>query len=512
MAKKAGDLYVDIKGNTKPIQDDLTRLDQKVKNLGGGAYGGGASGLRNLNQQLFYIQQNAQVVINSFGQVFATANQWKQLGISAERSRMALTGLAGGAQEASRWIEAVNRGARGSLTEGEAAVNAYRLMRFGLADTAKEAQNFIDVVSKVAMINPQLGGTEEAINQIQLTLSNMSYMRLDQLGISAGTVRERVQELKDEIAGLSSEDAFRMAVMEQLGEQADMLGDEFVQLDDATQRLNARWRDFKEDAGLRVAEGFEAIAESVEGLIDSLETLGAKEFVIQLGLSIGQNLGLMDEEGREEIEVWRELFSNPQALLAFIDPKLFYASQNAQSVARGMFGYVGDTRDWIMGGGTQAPGLPPTPPLGIASSRYWWQPPGLGQGAYGRDKGPGFQTMSFDAMIRAGYSPEDIAGWERLLAGRTDIGIDYPWARIAGPENFRGMRAAGYTSPEVQAWQQQYAMSMANAYWGTDTVPPETLRRLQTQNAARDRFTGNRNFMQALIPTLFGGGGTLGMD
>lgn len=310
---------------------------------------------QNLNKDLFYLQQNVTAVANAFGTVFTKANEWAQMGLGAERSKIAFSGLAGDSETAAKWIEAINEGARGSLTEGESAALGYRLMRFGLADTEKEAEKFIDTVSKIALINPQLGSTDEAINQIQLTLSNMSYMRLDQLGISAGTVRKRVAELKNEIEGLSTEDAFRMAVLEQLNEQADLLGDNVIDMDDAMLRFNARWRTFKEDAGLKIATGFEAIAEGAEGLLDALNKLGAKEFIIQLGLSVGQNLGILDEEGREEFDVWRQLLSNPKALMGWIDPKLFYAAENFEGAVNFVGGLFGG------GGGRPSPRFPELP-------------------------------------------------------------------------------------------------------------------------------------------------------
>lgn len=494
----------------KEFVRQMDAAERSTEGLTKAASGSGRwGGFKQLNQDLFYVTQNAKLMYDTFSQVFRQANEWAQIGIGAERSKIALTGLAGSAESAAQWIEAVNAGAHGALTEGEAAANAYRLMRFGLADTAEEAQKFIDTVSKVALVNPQLGGTEEAINQIQLTLSNMSFMRLDQLGISAGVVRRRMQELKDEFAGLETEDAFRMAVMEQLNEQADLLGDNIVEMDDAMQRFNARWRNFKEDAGLRIAEGFEAIAETAEGLEATLERLGRKEFIVRFG-----------------VEFFREMGA-PKWMQDFYRVATTMGQSGGLYTGAMMGAAIAPQVQWVMGG-LQSLGLVGPPDInqtittvqhpswmnqaGVKDSRYWWQPPGLGQGVYGRGKGPGFQTISFDAMIRAGYSSEDIANWERLIQGQAGIGIDYPWARIAGPENFRGMRAAGYTSPEVQSWQQQYMDALFTAYIGADQPPPGTLRRLQAQNVAQDRFQGNRDFMQALIPTLFGGGGTLGLN
>jgi hypothetical protein len=218
--------------------------------------------------------QSAQMVGTAFRQVFSTADQWAEIGISAERSKLALQSLVGVGRDYTDMIDAVQAGTRGAVTEGEAAAQAYQLMRFGLADSATEMQKFMDTVSKVAAANPRLGGTSEAITQISLTLSNMSFMRLDQLGISAGEVRQRMAALKQETAGLSTEEAFQTAVMEELTEQANALGDGILKVNDAQQRFEARWRGFKEGLGLEIAEGFEGAATAAEDFNAVLNKIG----------------------------------------------------------------------------------------------------------------------------------------------------------------------------------------------------------------------------------------------
>lgn len=297
----------------KEFTRQMDAATQSTERLGQTAAGGGRwGGFKQAAQDLFFMGQSAMMVANQFSAMLGKVNELAQIGIGAERAKLALTALAGSAEQASVWIEAVNKGAHGALTEGEAAAQAYRLMRFGLADTAEEAQRFIDVVSKIALINPQLGGTEEAISQIQLTLSNMSFMRLDQLGISAGQVRKRMEELKQTTAALSNEEAFRIAVMEQLGKQADMLGDDFVELDNAQKRVAAWWRGFKEDVGLRAAQGLEGLAEGVLGLYDALNKLGAQEFTVRLTVAVGyQILGDLGKQiakaADERVEARRQI-------------------------------------------------------------------------------------------------------------------------------------------------------------------------------------------------------------
>jgi hypothetical protein len=237
------------------------------------------SGFSKAAADLAHLGQSAQFLYQTFSGVFRQANEWAQVGLSAERNKIAFQSLAGSADEYAAKIKAITDATRGMVTEGEAAGTAYRLQRFGLADTADEMERFMRTVSIVSAINPQLGGTAEAINQIQLTLSNMSFMRLDQLGVSAGQVRARMAELKAEAKGLSDEQAFQTAVMEQLDQQASAVGDSILEMNDASERFAARWRGFKEDWGLKIATGFEAIAQSAEGAAAAIKKVGWADFI-----------------------------------------------------------------------------------------------------------------------------------------------------------------------------------------------------------------------------------------
>lgn len=254
-----------------------TQATEKFSRAASGASGGG--GWRQMATDLAHIGQSAQFLYQTFSGVFQQANQWAQVGISAARNEMAFRSLAGSADDYRAKIDAITRATRGMVTEGEAAGTAYRLQRFGLAETADEMERFMRTVTIVSAVNPQLGGTAEAINQIQLTLSNMSYMRLDQLGVSAGQVRARMAELKAETKGLSDEQAFQTAVMEQLEQQANAVGDGILEINDAQERMQARWRGFKEGWGLKIAQGFDAIAGSAEGAADAIDKVGLVKFV-----------------------------------------------------------------------------------------------------------------------------------------------------------------------------------------------------------------------------------------
>jgi hypothetical protein len=295
----------DFSGKLKRYQTEIQGAEKATASFANSAKSGG--GLRQFNEQLHYTLQNAQQLYTAFNTVFSTADQWAQMGIGAERSKIALRGIT---DESEKYIDAIQRGTMGAVTQGEAAAQAYRLIRFGLVDSVESAEKFIHTMSVVAAINPQLGGTGEAINQIQLTLSNMSFMRLDQLGISAGQVRKRMAELKEETAGLSNEQAFQTAVMEQLTAQAEATGDSILGISDAQDRFRTRIRGFKEDIGLSIAEGFEGAAVAGESLIGIWEYF--ETHPLQINLQVGGKTAVDWAYAESKLNVLGQEFSPSQ--------------------------------------------------------------------------------------------------------------------------------------------------------------------------------------------------------
>ena len=220
-------------------QDDFSRtlrsFDQQMNsaanasaklNQAGQAAG---RGWRESAQSFYFAAQSAQMLAGAVTGVFRTAEGLAVMGREAKNADIALTALAGSGAQADKWTEAIRRGMAGTVTEAEAARHAYQLMRFELAKTPEEAEKFSRMIAIISKANPRLGDTSEAIAQISLTISNMSYMRLDQLGLRAGTILEEVARLRKEFKGMSEEEAFSTAVTEGLKEQADMIGSSILE-------------------------------------------------------------------------------------------------------------------------------------------------------------------------------------------------------------------------------------------------------------------------------------------
>jgi len=245
----------------------------------------GSRSVLDMAQNLFYLGNSAKIVYGAFQQVLGTAQEWARMGAQTERSAYALRVYAGSAEEAEKWTRAIQTAMRGTVTEGEAAAQAYMLMKFGLADSAEAAGEFARMLSVVAAANPQLGGTENALSQIQLTLANMSFMRLDQLGLSVDQVKRRMEELQRAMPGLSREAAFQEAVIEGLKEQADKLGEGMANVTLKQDQLNARSREFKERFGKTVNEALETGAGAALDLYDALVLLTSEPWTVVVNIA-----------------------------------------------------------------------------------------------------------------------------------------------------------------------------------------------------------------------------------
>ena len=278
-------------GNLAPLRRDLQTAERElssfartVSGTGTGAGTGSLAGatttantffnrLRSGAQDIFFMTNAASQMYAAFSKPFRAADDLAQMGFAAERARIALTNMLGSAAEYDRWMRAIKTSTHGTISEMEAAGLAYQSLRLGLATTADEAQEFIRVATIIGAASPQLSGTADAISEISLTIANMSWRRLDQLGLSVSEVKARMEELMDLNANLTQEEAFQQAVMEGLTEQANMLGDELIEVGAATQRWKVFWNELKTDIGWKIGEGFDGAIIAAESLYEILRVM-----------------------------------------------------------------------------------------------------------------------------------------------------------------------------------------------------------------------------------------------
>jgi hypothetical protein len=139
----------------------------------------------------------------------------------------------------------------GMVADTDLIMAANRNISMGLAQTGDEAAN----LAKIAVT---LGGAmgkdaTMAMEEFSLMLANQSIPRLDTFGISAGKVKTRIKELRDENKDMTRETAFMTAVMEQAEVSMKRLGDE-IPVDGFTQ-FEVQVKNLTDDLKVLIAEG-----------------------------------------------------------------------------------------------------------------------------------------------------------------------------------------------------------------------------------------------------------------
>jgi len=106
----------------------------------------------------------------------------------------------------------LRKATQGTRSDMELMASAGDFMSLGLAKTSEE----------VVRLTTVAGALNMDMNQLVLTLANQTTQRFDQLGVSVDGFEEKVKSLK--AAGLSANDAFKEAFLQQAEEQVRKVG------------------------------------------------------------------------------------------------------------------------------------------------------------------------------------------------------------------------------------------------------------------------------------------------
>lgn len=157
------------------------------------------------------------------------------------------------------------RGAtRSMVADSDLMQAANKFMSMGLAGTQEEAARLAEMATQLGMAMGVDATT--AMEDFALMLANQSIPRLDTFGISSGTVRERINELMAETEGLTREQAFMQAVMEQGTITMDKVGE---QSENAGARM-AMLRASIDNAKLAIGQAFLPVFEQLLGGLANL--------------------------------------------------------------------------------------------------------------------------------------------------------------------------------------------------------------------------------------------------
>lgn len=220
-------------------------------------------------QRLNLAWKAAQASVTAAGVAFLkNVPAMVEQGNAINRSKDALVGYAGSANQAQLAIEAAQRATNFSITEFEAATNASRLYSMGLVDNAAE-------VEKLTKLATTLGGAlgkeaGPALEEFSLLLANQSIQRLDTFGISSAEVRARMAELAVETGNTDREFLFMTATLEIAERQMNALSEAGFTATDNVSRLKAVARQAKEEFMGWLADGLMPVIDGLFGLADAV--------------------------------------------------------------------------------------------------------------------------------------------------------------------------------------------------------------------------------------------------
>jgi hypothetical protein len=149
-------------------------------------------------------------------QIFNYAKEIAALDTSVSRASKAFEIMSGSANEAEKRLRAIQSASGGTVTEFQAIQIANQATSLGLAKTSGEFEKLTRAARAVTFVSPVIHDVQSAISELALASSNLSFRRLDQLGLSVTEVKTRMSELKAANSGLDDSQAFLAASVDAL--------------------------------------------------------------------------------------------------------------------------------------------------------------------------------------------------------------------------------------------------------------------------------------------------------
>jgi hypothetical protein len=184
------------------------------------------------------------MVVRQLGQALTSS---LELGTGVRRTSEAFTVLSGGAANAADKLAAVQNASGGAIDKLQAMQIANKSAALGLANTASELSR----VTRFATIAGRIMGMDTAatLDNIAMAASNLSFRRLDQMGISA----EKTKKIFNELKGSMDESQAFLEAMLRVGEETFAgLNNSAVTAASGVEMLKTRLADLKQQAAERI--------------------------------------------------------------------------------------------------------------------------------------------------------------------------------------------------------------------------------------------------------------------
>ena len=173
----------------------------------------------------------------------------------------------------------------GMVSDAELVSGAADFMALGLAKTHEEVVRLSTVAGALGM----------NMNQLVLTLTNQTTMRFDALGVSVDGFKEKVESLKE--AGMSAEEAFTEAFLQQAEEQIERVGSKAETSAGKIATMESAFKNLGDAVKLTMADSLDGFSELVGNLATNMTenvVVGAEFQTVIEGLKGAVKGGLID--------------------------------------------------------------------------------------------------------------------------------------------------------------------------------------------------------------------------
>lgn len=243
--------------------ENITAVSKKMAIGGGVAFGALALGIKGVTQEAMQaerVTQTFMAMTKSIGTDVPTA------------------------------IDGLRKATRGLVDDTNLMQAGNKFMAMGLASNGEEMNKLAEIATKLgsAMGNDATSSMEN----FALMLANQSILRLDSFGISSGKVRERIEELIATTEGMTREQAFMQATMEEAEKSMAKLGDTALTNGEKWQAFQARISNIRNQLGdallpvlLKVGEKITPIVDKILSWVQANPDLTAKILLLSTALA-----------------------------------------------------------------------------------------------------------------------------------------------------------------------------------------------------------------------------------
>ncbi len=239
---------------------------------------------------------------------FAIIEDITALGQESLKTKAVFEALVGGSQNVANALVTLNAATGGIVDNMTLMGGTSKMLQMGLADSTDEAAQFIEMAVKLGGVMGH--DVKDSIENFTLMLANQSILRLDTYGISGSRVRERMKELMDTTNGLTKEQAFLQATLEQGNIAMENLGDSAEAGVTALAKFQKGIEDAKAAVGEFFAEGVENGAQLLDQITTIFDLIGSENNLSEIRASVQADIDVMDEfnvkmdEAIDRVKAW----------------------------------------------------------------------------------------------------------------------------------------------------------------------------------------------------------------